>query len=100
MVTSTGLARRTETVSPLPGHAWIHTARDLAAAAQLVIRGDISVAGYVRSLRQKLTFASFAWDDPLPGIIEFPLTVFRAAMRAIASLWRRDEPAKAPTSVA
>jgi predicted ATP-grasp superfamily ATP-dependent carboligase len=91
-----GLAVKTAAV--LPGHAWMHTARDLIAAAHLMVRGHISFADYLRSLRQKLTFAAFAWDDPLPGIIEMPLTVYRVVTRAIVSLWRRGEPTKATTS--
>ncbi len=87
-----------KTVAVLPGRAWMHTARDLVAAAHLMIRGHISFADYVRSLRQKLVFASFAWDDPLPGIIEMPLTAYRVVTRSIASLWRRGEPAKATTT--
>ncbi len=84
-------------VSARPGHAWMHTARDLVAAAHLMIRGQISFADYLRSLRQTLVFATFAWDDPLPGIIELPLTAWRVVTRSVASLWRRGEPAKAPT---
>jgi predicted ATP-grasp superfamily ATP-dependent carboligase len=86
------------TVAILPGRAWIHVARDLVAATHLMIRGHIGVADYVRSLRQKLVFASFAWDDPLPGIVELPLTVWRVATRALGSHFHRSEPAKASTS--
>ena len=86
------------TVAARPGHAWMHTARDLVAAVHLMIRGQISFADYLRSLRQKLVFATFAWDDPLPGIVEMPLTALRVITRSIASLWRRGEPAKATTS--
>src|SRR5204863_4856447 len=57
-------------VTALPGHAWMHTARDLVAVAHLVARGHIGIADYFRSLRQKLVFASFAWDDPVAGLIE------------------------------
>lgn len=78
----------------LPGHAWMHTARDLVAAAHLMARGHIGLVDYLQSLRQKLTFASFAWDDPIPGLIELPLTAWRVISRAAASLWRREEPAK------
>jgi D-aspartate ligase len=83
----------------LPGRAWMHTARDLVAAAHLMARGHIGLADYLRSLRQKLTFASFAWDDPLPGLVELPLTACRVASRAIGSVWRREEPSKATTTV-
>lgn len=83
----------------LPGHAWIHVARDLVAGCHLMVRGHISLADYARSLRQKLVFASFAWDDPLPGIVELPLTAWRVVTRSLGSLLHRGEPAKAPASV-
>jgi D-aspartate ligase len=80
------------------GHAWMHVARDVVAAGHLMARGRIGFADYLRSLRQKLVFASFAWDDPLPGLIELPLTVWRVAARSIAALLRKDEPAKTSPS--
>ena len=81
-----------------PGHAWMHVARDVVATGHLMTRGRIGFADYLRSLRQKLVFASFAWDDPLPGLIELPLTVWRVAARSVAALFRRDEPAKTSPS--
>jgi predicted ATP-grasp superfamily ATP-dependent carboligase len=87
-------------VAVRPGHAWIHASRDLVAAGCQMLRGQISFADYVRSLRQRLTFAAFAWDDPLPGIIELPLTAYRVAARSIGALWRRGEAAKAPSTTA
>ena len=81
-----------------PGQAWMHLARDVVATSQLMMRGRIGVADYLRSLRQKLVFASFAWDDPLPGLMEVPLTIWRVAARSVAALFRRDEPAKTSPS--
>lgn len=80
-----------------PGLAWMHTPRDLVAAVQLMARGDIGPIGYLRSLRQKLVFASFAFDDPLPGVIELPLTVWRVASRTVGALLRRRGAPKAST---
>jgi predicted ATP-grasp superfamily ATP-dependent carboligase len=81
-----------------PGQAWMHLARDVVATSQLMMRGRIGVADYLRSLRQKLVFASFAWDDPLPGLMEVPLTIWRVAARSVTALFRRDEPAKTSPS--
>lgn len=74
-----------------PGHAWMHAPRDLVAAAQLMMRGRIGLIDYLRSLRQRLVFASFAFDDPLPGVIELPLTVWRVAARRVSAIFRRRE---------
>jgi predicted ATP-grasp superfamily ATP-dependent carboligase len=79
-------------VAAAPGHAWIHTVRDAVAAVQLMMRGDLTLRGYLQSLRQKLTFASFARDDALPGLIELPLTIWRVVSRAIPHPWRKVEP--------
>lgn len=79
-------------VTAAPGHAWIHTVRDAVAGVQLMMRGELTPRGYVQSLRQKLTFASFAWDDMLPGFIELPLTMWRVVSRAIPRPRRKVEP--------
>jgi predicted ATP-grasp superfamily ATP-dependent carboligase len=78
-----------------PGYAWMHAARDVVATGQLVLREQIDLEDYFDSLRQKLVFASFAWDDPLPGLIELPLTVWRVASRSVTALLRRGERAEA-----
>lgn len=65
--------------------AWVHLSRDLAVAAQLIQRGDLSPAAYLRSFNQRLTFGAFAWDDLLPGLLELPLTAWRVAERKLAS---------------
>jgi D-aspartate ligase len=59
------------------GFAWLHLSKDMVVGLQLLVRGDITIGAYVRSLSRKLVFAAFAWDDPLPGILEVPLVAFR-----------------------
>jgi predicted ATP-grasp superfamily ATP-dependent carboligase len=83
-----------------PGHAWIHTVRDAAAALHLIARGDLTFADYLHSLRRRLTFASFAWDDPTPGLIELPLTAWRVLARKMPSLARRSRPGASATPAA
>ncbi len=77
------------------GHAWVHLSKDIVVAAQLYLRGELTIGGYIRSLRQKLTFASFAWDDPLPGILELPLVAYRVLCRAL--LPKREPRLSRPT---
>lgn len=98
MMSSIAAGATAPTAKARPGHAWMHAARDVVATGHLMARGRIGFADYLRSLRQKLVFASFAWDDPLPGLIELPLTVWRVAARSVAALFRRHEPAKASPS--
>jgi D-aspartate ligase len=77
---------RGEAVAPVQaeaGHAWVHLSKDIVVAVQLMFRGELTIGAYFKSLRQKLTFAAFAWDDPLPGILELPLIAYRVLSRAL-----------------
>ena len=70
-----------EVAAPRDDGAWVHLSKDLVVAAILFARGELAIGDYVSSLRRKLTFAAFAWDDPLPGILEQPLFVYRIVRR-------------------
>ena len=64
------------------GLAWLHGSRDIVAAYQEIARGTLTLGAYLGGLRQALTFASFAWDDPMPAIVELPVAVWnRVALR-------------------
>ncbi len=73
--------------------AWIHASRDVVAAAHEMLRGRLTPAAWLRSLRRPLTFAAFALDDPLPGLVELPLALWRAVTHRLpivtAGFWRR-----------
>jgi predicted ATP-grasp superfamily ATP-dependent carboligase len=77
------------------GRAWVHATRDFVAAAQLMRRGDLRLSAYLSSLGQKLTYSSFAWDDPLPGILELPLVASRVLKRFAHKALNRSELNKA-----
>lgn len=87
---------------PPPGkqtaRAWMHASRDVVAAMQLMLSGQLSVSAYLRSCCQKITFSSFAWDDPLPGILELPLVALRVLMRSASRLFSRLKSKKAAIS--
>ena len=55
------------------GVAWMHASRDIIAAYQEILRGTLTVGGYLASFRKPLAFANFALDDPLPAIVELPV---------------------------
>ena len=57
--------------------AWMHASRDAVAALHEMLRGRLTPAGYLRSLKTPLAFAAFAADDPLPGVVELPLALWR-----------------------
>jgi D-aspartate ligase len=77
------LGKAVEPAQARTGHAWVYLSRDIVVATQLVFRGDLKAGEYVKTLRQKLSFAAFAWDDPLPGILELPLTLWRIVARTV-----------------
>ena len=82
------LGKPVEPAQAHAGYAWTHLSKDILAVTRLLLRGDLTVGIYARSLCQNLTFAAFAWDDPLPGILELPLVLYRAICGA---LLRKEE---------
>ena len=56
----------------------MHGSRDLVAAAHGMLAGRLTPAAWLRSFTKPLVFAAFALDDPLPGLVELPLALWRA----------------------
>lgn len=63
------------------GHAWVHVSRDIAAAIQLMLMNRLNLGGWFEGYRQKLTCAVFAFDDPLPALLELPTVLVRVLTR-------------------
>ena len=59
-----------------PGVAWMHASRDIMAAYGELTAGSLTLGKYLRSLGQRLTFANFAIDDPMPAIVELPVAAW------------------------
>ena len=59
-----------------PGVAWMHASRDIMAAYGEMTAGSLSMGKYLRSFGQRLTFANFAVDDPMPAIVELPVAAW------------------------
>jgi D-aspartate ligase len=60
-----------------PGVAWMHASRDIVAACQEMAAKYLAPRDYLASLRAPLQFAAFAPDDPLPGVLDLPLSLAR-----------------------
>jgi predicted ATP-grasp superfamily ATP-dependent carboligase len=45
---------------------------DLPIAISEIFKGRLSVWEYLESFRVPVESAIFAWDDPLPGLLELP----------------------------
>ena len=65
------------------GTAWMYMARDLVSAATLIRRGTLKPGAYLRSFGAVRAWATFAGDDPMPGLIDLPLTGWRVLTRRI-----------------
>lgn len=64
-----------------PGVAWTYASRDLAASTELMFRGALSPIAYLRSLLHPSAFAAFSADDPMPGLLDLPLSIVRLLRR-------------------
>lgn len=65
------------------GAAWMYLVRDMVSAATLIGRGTLKPAAYLRSFGAVRAWATFAPDDPVPGLIDLPLTGWRVLTRRI-----------------
>ena len=79
------LLARGETVEPHKGKVgakWLYALKDVFAASKLIKTGSLSFSEYLATFRRRHQFAAFAWDDPLPGIVDVPLVLRTAILRA------------------
>jgi D-aspartate ligase len=72
-----------------PGVGWMHASRDIVAACQEMAAGYLAPRDYLASLRGPLQFAAFATDDPLPGVLDVPLSLARFFTRRLPAALRR-----------
>jgi predicted ATP-grasp superfamily ATP-dependent carboligase len=63
--------------------SWSYLVRDAIAALTLNRRGQAGIGDYVASLRTIRSWAAFAANDPLPGLIDLPLTVWRVIKKRV-----------------
>ncbi|UVK45820.1 ATP-grasp domain-containing protein [Mesorhizobium sp. AR07] len=70
-------------VSARPNTSWMYLVRDVVAAGKLISSGRLTKQAYLRSFGPVRAWATFAASDPVPGLIDIPLTVWRVLMRRI-----------------
>lgn len=76
-----------EEIAPRRGRSgarWLYFTRDLAASVCELLAGRLSPVSYLRSLRGPVASAVFAWDDPLPALLDLPLSAIRVATRRLS----------------
>jgi D-aspartate ligase len=82
---------RGEPIEPMTARrdaAWMHASRDAIAALEEMLAGRLAPRDYLASLKLPLAFSAFALDDPLPGLCELPLALFRAATHRLPIMLR------------
>ncbi|NSX87837.1 polysaccharide deacetylase family protein [Agrobacterium tumefaciens] len=65
------------------GVSWSYLVRDAVAAFTLARRGQGKIRDYFASLGKIRSWAAFAPNDPLPGLIDLPLTVSRVVRKRL-----------------
>ena len=65
------------------GVSWSYLVRDTVAAFTLARMGQAKIGDYFASLRNIRSWAAFAPNDPLPGLIDLPLTVSRVVRKRL-----------------
>lgn len=65
------------------GVSWSYLVRDAVAALTLARRGQAKIGDYFASLGNIRSWAAFAPNDPLPGLIDLPLTVSRVVRKRL-----------------
>ncbi len=75
-----GLPRPANLEQRYRGVKWIYFRRDLQSALGAMRSGDLTVGGYVRSIRGRKRDALFSWRDPGPFLWDFA----RSARRAVS----------------
>jgi D-aspartate ligase len=73
------------------GVKWLDTIADFHAFKQYHERGELGFKDWLKSLRRARAFALFAWDDPLPFLVDrkFGLSYYRVLEYAIKDFLRR-----------
>lgn len=73
-----------ETIEPVRGRAgvrWVRALTDVPTAMGAIRAGQLSVFGYLASLRPPVELAVLALDDPLPALLEVPASAYLAWTR-------------------
>lgn len=67
-------------------HRWMHVLRDAPAVLSLFRQGQWrgGLSGYLASFRKPLAWATLAWDDPVPSLVEVPITALRILRRRMS----------------
>jgi predicted ATP-grasp superfamily ATP-dependent carboligase len=68
----------------------MHMSADLRVAIEEILRGRLSLRAYLRSFSGPLESAIFAWDDPMPGLLDLPLFACTSGKRIFMGAVRSE----------
>jgi D-aspartate ligase len=80
-------------VRPRIGVRWMRLSADVMVAATEMLHGRLTPAAYWNSLQGPRESAIFAADDPLPGLLEFPLALSLMLRQSATRIMSRRLPA-------
>jgi predicted ATP-grasp superfamily ATP-dependent carboligase len=75
-----------QTASARSNTSWMYLVRDAVAALKLISSGRLTKRAYLISFAKVRAWATFQANDPMPGLIDLPLTGWRVLMRRILRL--------------
>jgi len=70
-------------VAARPKTSWMYLVRDVVAAGKLITGGRLNIPAYLRAFGTVRAWATFSTGDPVPGLIDIPLTAWRVLTRRI-----------------
>lgn len=69
-----------------PNVAWMYLSHDFASAVKLCFMGRLGILNYLRSFLSVRVWGTFDIKDPMPGLIDMPLTAWRVLTKRILKL--------------
>lgn len=66
------------------GVGWWRLSTDTPTVVRELLARRLSIREYARTLRRPRVAAIFAWDDPVPGLAEFPVMAYVLARRLLS----------------
>ncbi|QKD03416.1 hypothetical protein [Mesorhizobium loti] len=75
-----------QAASARPNTSWMYLVRDMVAAGKLISSGRLTKRAYLGSFATVKAWADFTASDPVPALIDIPLTVWRVLTRRILRL--------------
>jgi predicted ATP-grasp superfamily ATP-dependent carboligase len=75
-----------QAASARPKTSWMYLVRDMVAAGKLISSGRLTKRAYLGSFAAVKAWADFKASDPVPALIDIPLTAWRVLTRRILRL--------------